>query len=84
MRDPFTRTTTPVRLRSLLWLPVLASLVAAGWVFGTPHLRITYVWSGDTRYPVYYRCEYWGLNPFTVVQPQGGDCPVVVLARATK
>jgi hypothetical protein len=74
--------TSPVRARNLLWLPVLGAAVFVGWTFGTPHLRISYVWSGDFNRPVYYRCSYWGLNPFEAVHPKGGDCPVLVLARA--
>lgn len=80
-RVPFV---APLRLRHLVWAPILGSIFVAATVWGTPHLRIRYVWNGNDRAPVYFSCEYWGIDPFSVRNALGGDCPIVVLARATR
>lgn len=73
----------PVRLRNLIWVPVLTTIVAAALVFGTPHLRFKYIWNGDERHPVYFECDYVGLHSFTLT-PADGKCPVITLAHAPK
>jgi hypothetical protein len=70
----------PIRAVNLIWVVVVAGTVWAGYRYGTPHLRIEYVWSGMRSAPVYHACRYWGLHPFRIVPPSG-ECPAIVLAR---
>ena len=77
-RMPFV---APVRLRNLLWIPVLGSIWMAGWVYGTPHLRVQYTYRGTYTRPFYLVCDYWGLTSFRL-HPLTGECPVFVLARS--
>ena len=76
-RVPFV---APIRPRNLLWVVVLASLWLAADHYGTPHLLITYSWSGSTARPFYHGCWYWGRHPFRT-SPTSGACPLVLLAR---
>lgn len=73
----------PVRLSKLAWLPIVLGALWAGYHYGTPHLRVAYVWSGSRAHPTYHECQYWGLNPFKV-RPVYGECPILVLARRGK
>lgn len=70
----------PVRLRNLLWMPLLGGVVLAGLVFGTPHLRVQYTYRGTYSNPYYLACDYWGLASFRVIPPNG-TCPLFVLAK---
>ncbi|WP_149535742.1 hypothetical protein [Siccirubricoccus phaeus] len=70
----------PVRARNLLWLAVLGGGWLAATIYGTPHLRVSYVWSGPRASPYYHRCSYWGLHPYELVRANG-DCPLVALAH---
>lgn len=57
-------------------LLVLGALVAAVWLFGFPHVRVEYGYSGQWSNPTaYHWCRYFGPDPFTV---RGTDCPFVV------
>lgn len=71
----------PVRLRNLLWLTVLGAAAGAAIMYGTPHLRVTYVYSGSYERPSYHRCFYWGLHPFEVAPPNG-HCPIIAFNHA--
>jgi len=73
----------PVRLSKLAWLPIALGALWAGYHYGTPHLRVVYVWSGTRAHPTYHECQYWGLHPFKV-RPLYGECPIIVLARPGK
>ena len=75
-----TRLVAPVRARNLVWVLISGAAYAAASIWGTPHLRIAYRWTGSERFPFYRVCEYWGLARFTL-SPSDGRCPVVVLAR---
>ncbi|NKE48642.1 hypothetical protein HB662_28000 [Roseomonas frigidaquae] len=81
--DPVSRApfVAPVRPRNLLWIAVLCAAAGALVNYGTPHLRVTYVYSGSYERPHYHRCFYWGVHPFEVA-PQNGSCPILVLAHA--
>ena len=69
----------PVRLRNLIWLPVVIGAWGAMDQYGTPHLRLRYVWSGSASAPFYHSCSYWGLHPFQL-NPSDGACPLIRLA----
>jgi len=70
----------PVRPRNLLWIAMLGGMWVALEVYGTPHLRVQYTWSGKTDRPYYHVCNYWGLSSFRV-HPPNGECPLFVFAR---
>lgn len=71
----------PVRLTSMIWLPFVLLVVWAAQHYGTPHLRVKYVWSGSRAYPTYHDCQYWGLHSFRL-NPPADTCPLFVLARS--
>lgn len=73
----------PVRLTNLIWLPIVLGVVWGAHHYGTPHLRMKYVWSGARSYPTYHDCQYWGLHPFRLNSPAGG-CPIILFARPSK
>jgi len=77
------RFVAPIRPSQLVWLPIVLGVLWAGRHYGTPHLRVVYVWSGTTSHPTYHECQYWGLHPFKV-RPRFGKCPVMVLAKPGK
>ena len=68
--------TTPVRLRSLLWLPLAAAVIGGIWHFGTPHLRFAYAYHERGAARFYERCDYVGLHSRRLV-PDDGRCPLV-------
>lgn len=70
----------PIRPVNLIWIAIVGGVVWAASHYGTPHLRIQYVWSGRSAQPVYHDCFYWGLHPFRL-RPSSGECPLVVLSR---
>lgn len=73
----------PIRLRNLLWVPVLACTWLAATVYGTPHLRVQYSYSGKRETPRYRSCNYWGLSSFRVTPPDGA-CPLIVLMKTDR
>ncbi|BBK42784.1 hypothetical protein STVA_28040 [Allostella vacuolata] len=72
-KPPRPRRVPPVRLRSLVWLVVIGSVVVANHAFGTPYLRFEYSFTGSRERPVYHRCVYLGFDGFRVVTD--GHCP---------
>lgn len=84
MRNDHVRQAPPVpliRLKNLLWMPLLASALALPEIYGTPHLLTSYTYRGAQSTPFYLRCDYWGLHPFTL-NPADGACPLFVFVRA--
>lgn len=73
----------PVRLRNLVWAPLLGAAWLAGWYFGTLHLRVQYTFRGTYQRPHYTVCDYWGLASFRL-RPPDGECPVFVLAGGAR
>ncbi|MFA5952584.1 MAG: hypothetical protein WC807_20155 [Hyphomicrobium sp.] len=73
----------PVRLRNMLWLPVVAGVVATSLIWGTPHVRVQYSWNGLDASPYYHSCRYWGLSTFEL-RPIDGNCPLFILARTKR
>lgn len=73
----------PIRLLNMIWLPIMLGLISAVHHYGTPHLRVQYVWSGARSAPIYHDCQYWGLHSFRL-QPLTGNCPLILLARSSK
>lgn len=65
-----------VRLSQLLWIPILSALWLAVEIYGTPHLRFHYTWSGNPDYKTFHECDYVGLHSQRV-HPQGGECPLI-------
>ncbi len=73
-----------VRVRSLVWIPVIGGVVLAAMTLGTPHLRYRYSYTAignDPAARIYQRCDYLGLHSRRVI-PAGGSCPVIVLLTA--
>lgn len=79
-RDHAAPFVAPIRLRNLMWVPVVAGCWAAMELYGTPHLRVRTEWSGRSDAPYYHACDYWGLHEFRV-RPSDGVCPMIRLAR---
>jgi hypothetical protein len=72
-----------IRLKNLLWMPLLA----AGWLaielYGTPHILITYTYRPVAGARYYLSCDYWGVHSFNL-KPVDGECPYVLFARAVR
>jgi hypothetical protein len=84
MRNDLRQETRPVsliRLKNLLWVPLLMGAVALPELYGTPHMLTSYTYRSTQGARVYLRCDYWGLHPFTL-HPVGGECPLFLFARA--
>lgn len=59
-------------------LAILVALCAAGWIFGTPHLLISYQCHGPySRCSSYSRCEYVGIEGWRPLNT--GNCPYIRL-----
>lgn len=69
--------TNIARAGKLVWLPVLIGIVGFFVVAGTPHMLVTYVWTGDRDNKTYLSCDYVGRFGRSVV-PTDGKCPLVV------
>lgn len=69
-----------IRLRSLLWLPVIGGLIWGIHAFGTPHLRFAYRYVGAEHSRDYTSCDYVGLHSRRVF-PVDGHCPLFVFLR---
>lgn len=76
-KPPRPRRVPFLRLRSLVWLAVIGGATAAGYAWGTPHLRFEYTYTGSRERPAYHRCVYLGFDGFRVVTD--GHCPPVRL-----
>jgi hypothetical protein len=70
-----------IRLKNLLWVPLLMGALALPEIYGTPHLLTSYTYRGAQSARVYLRCDYWGLHPFTL-RPTDGACPLFLFVRA--
>lgn len=79
-RMPFV---APVRAFNLIWVVVLAAGWAAGLVWGTPHLRVSWEASARGDSPHYLLCRYRGVSTFQV-RPRDGHCPLILLSRVRK
>lgn len=72
-----------VRLRHMLWMPILAAAILTSLVRGTPHLRVVYTYSGPPSAPFYHRCDYVGLHSQSVI-PADGRCPLIELLKLNR
>lgn len=64
----------------LMRLAMVASAIAPFYIWGMPHLRVSYTAVGTRSAPIYLRCEYLGWNSFQAAGPQ---CPLVVWRKTT-
>ncbi len=69
-----------VRPGQFIWLGVIAALGILVAVFGTPHLRFYYQYTGARSYPHYLSCQYVGIHSRTI-HPHSGKCPLVRLFK---
>ena len=78
--SPRIKFTSPVRLRSMLWVPTLFGLAYGAHEQGTPHVlfQYTYVEFGSQRY--YTVCDYIGLHSQRIY-PKNGDCPPILFLK---
>ncbi len=66
-------------LRMLIILFPISSFIAIAIVFllpQTPHLRVSYSYSGSSSHPNYIQCQYLGVHGM-VQKILGNDCPLV-------
>lgn len=73
----------PIRLRSLVWVLAVGSLVWGIHSYGTPHLRFAYTYHSLQPAPpfiegqrFYIRCDYIGWNSQRI-SPRDGRCPLI-------
>ena len=67
-----------VGLRWLITLLPLLPVLALVMIFllpQTPHLRISYSYTGTYEHPIYRECNYLGIHGF--IRVLGPDCPLV-------
>ena len=67
-----------VGLRMLIACLPLLPFIALGVPFflaQTPHLRLTYTYTGSYTHPIYRECHYIGIHGRVLVG--GPDCPIV-------
>ncbi|MCA9470106.1 MAG: hypothetical protein KC643_32300 [Nitrospira sp.] len=67
-----------VGLQMLITCLPLLPFIAIGAVFflpQSPHLRVSYTYTGSYEYPSYRTCQYLGVHG--TVQVIGQDCPLV-------
>lgn len=67
-----------VGLRILITCLPFLPFMAIGAVFflpQSPHLRVSYTYTGSFEYPIYRTCQYLGIHG--TVQVIGQDCPLV-------
>jgi hypothetical protein len=67
-----------VGLRILITCLPLLPFIAIGAVFflpQSPHLRVSYTYTGSYEHPSYRACQYLGVHG--TVQVIGQDCPIV-------
>lgn len=72
----------PVRPSKLVWVPIVAALWWVTQVYGTPHLRFQYTWSGHPDRPIFHVCDYVGLHSQRVHPRFGERCPLIRLLTA--
>ena len=70
----------PVRPGQFIWLGVIAALGFLVAVFGTPHLRFKYQYTGARFHPHYLSCQYVGIHSRTI-RPHSGKCPLIRLFK---
>lgn len=75
------RFVSPVRLKNLLWLPLLGGIAWAVAAHGTPHLRFEAEYTGSYDHPHYLRCDYIGWHRWTL-RPIDGECPLFILFKS--
>lgn len=74
------RFTSPIRIRSVLWLPALLGLLYGAQEEGTPHLRFQYKYEDRSTYRYFYFCDYVGLHSRRVI-PHNGECPLFLMLK---
>ena len=72
----------PVRPGQFIWLGVIVVLGILVTMFGTPHLRFQYQYTGARSNPHYLSCQYIGIHSQTI-NPQTGKCPLIRLFKLT-
>ncbi len=66
-----------------LWLIPPAALCLAIWLYGTPHVVLSYRFHDNGRqhdplaHRVYISCDYLGWHGWRTVAAQNGECPWV-------
>lgn len=73
---------TAICLRHFIWLLVLGALVTWVSLFGTPHLRYIYTYTGTSEQPYYRSCYYVGWNSQQIF-PYNGRCPLIKLLKSS-
>lgn len=78
------RPKTPiVRPRQFVWLAALIGIVMGVAVFGTPHIRYIYRYTGSYENPYYLTCDYAGWHSQRFV-PDDGRCPLFKFLKAQR
>lgn len=70
----------PVRLRNMLWLPLLGALLGTIAFYGTPHLLFGYAYNDTASGRHYTKCSYIGWHS-QIVFPHDGKCPLIRLLK---
>ena len=72
--------TSLVRTSQFIWLGMLITIGGMVLMFGTPHLRFKYQYTGSRSHPDYLSCQYIGLHPVRL-QPSNGKCPLIAMFK---
>ena len=64
------------RLKHFAWSAMLGALALGVALYGTPHLRFIYQYSGSGKSVFYHTCDYVGWHSQRIV-PRDGNCPLI-------